>query len=91
MLSLESSEKRWAKHKLKALRKLKALTETDTTLDYCLYQASLVPTYGDDPMYRIATKLLGEQKLTHYDERGLNSDIRRLILAFVLEVGVVIE
>ena len=91
MLLLEESEKRWAKHKLKALQKSKASTESDTTFDYCLSQAKLVPIYGDDPMYRIATRLVDERKLSYYDKYGLSSNVRRLILAFVLELGVLID
>ena len=90
MLAFENDEARWAKHKLKSLRKLKALAESDTTLDYCLSQAKSVPIYGDDPMYRIATKLVDEQKFAYYDKYGLSTDVRKLILAFVMECGVVI-
>lgn len=88
MLVLDKGELIWARHRLRLMREAKDVT----TLDYCLTQANLVSRYGDDPLYRIATRLfVDERKFAYYDKYGLNSDVRRLTLAFVITLGVEIE
>jgi hypothetical protein len=79
------------KTQIKSPSKLKALPQSDTTLDYCWQQANLVQMYGDDPLYRIATRLVDQRKFAYYDKYGLSSDVRRSILAFVIELGIIIE
>lgn len=92
MLELNKGEPIWARYKLRMLKESETSGQDTTTLDYCCTQANLVSRYGDDPLYRIATRLfVDERKFAYYDKYGLNADVRRLTLAFVVELGVAIE
>lgn len=64
--------------------------KSQSSRNYCLEQANLIARYGDDAIERVASQIIEPCKFVDI-EYGLPTWIRRLTLAFVLELGVVIE
>lgn len=80
MLEPTKSEKQWSDREIRRM--------DYATLKYCKQQAMAIGRYADDAMYRIATKTLCEEAFAHYDEQGLPAEVRRLVLAIALQMGV---
>lgn len=64
--------------------------KSQSSRNYCFEQANLIARYADDAIERVASQIIEPCKFVDV-EYGLPTWIRRLTLAFVLELGVAID
>lgn len=64
--------------------------KSQSSRNYCFEQANLIARYADDAIERVASQIIEPCKFVDV-EYGLPTWIRRLTLAFALELGMVID
>jgi len=83
MLNLTAYEIQAAKQKIQRM--------DSATLDYCKQQARSIARCGDDAIYRIATRTFCEGDFAPHNREDLSDEMRRIILAITVQLGVILK